>query len=189
MTSALPVYMSSCKRRLKDGVCTPCYAPTSLEYHAMRRAVIDVQCPTPPQSPEGISAQNAVCHSCDSRAASVIMRYPTAKVSLVAALCLIAAAHARADTMRCGDKLVMAGDSMAAVRAYCGRPAVVQHGYAVSTAAERSDGHEVSQPHTASAAVPVDTWTYNRGPKKLLVTIRFVDGSVVAVNILSEYGY
>jgi hypothetical protein len=35
----------------------------------------------------------------------------------------------------------------------------------------------------------VETWTYNRGPKKLLVTIRFVDGSVVAVKTLSEYGY
>jgi hypothetical protein len=82
----------------------------------------------------------------------------------------------------------MAGDSMAAVRAYCGRPAVVQHSVKVSATTERVGGREVSQSHTVGAAVPVETWTYNRGPKKLLVTIRFVDGSVGAVKTLSEYG-
>ena len=91
--------------------------------------------------------------------------------------------------MRCGDKLVMVGDSMAPVRAYCGPPAVVQHSVKISATTERVGGREVSQSHTVGAAVPVETWTYNRGPKKLLVTIRFVDGSVVAVKTLSEYGY
>lgn len=117
------------------------------------------------------------------------MRHRISKVSFLAALCLIPAVHARADTMRCGNKLVMVGDSMAAVRAYCGRPAVIQHSVKVSATTDRVGGREVSQSHTVGAAVPVETWTYNRGPKKLLVTIRFVDGSVVAVKTLSEYGY
>jgi hypothetical protein len=78
---------------------------------------------------------------------------------------------------------------MAAVRAYCVRPAAIQHSVIVSATTHRVGGREVSQSHTVGAAVPVETWTYSRGPKKLLVTIRFVDGSVVAVKTLSEYGY
>ena len=115
------------------------------------------------------------------------MRYR--EVSVLAVLCLTPAAHAWADNMRCGDKLVMVGDSMAAVRAYCGRPAAIQHSVKVSATTDRVGGRRVSQSRTVGAAVPVETWTYNRGPKKLLVTIRFVDGSVVAIKTLSEYGY
>jgi hypothetical protein len=35
---------------------------------------------------------------------------------------------------------------------------------------------------------PVETWTYNLGPDQFLVRIRFVDGSVVTVETLHEYG-
>ena len=91
--------------------------------------------------------------------------------------------------MRCGKTLIRVGDSMAAVRAYCGRPAAIQHSIKVNTTTERVGGREVSQSHTVGAAVPVETWTYNRGPRKLLMTVRFVDGSVVSVKTLSEYGY
>ena len=91
--------------------------------------------------------------------------------------------------MRCGKKLIIVGDSMAAVRAYCGRPAAIQHSIKVNTTTDRVGGREVSQSHTVGAAVPVETWTYNRGPGKFLMTVRFVDGSVVAVKALSQYGY
>ncbi len=117
------------------------------------------------------------------------MRYRIAKISLLVGLSLIAAAHAWGETMRCGKKLIMVGDSMAAVRAYCGRPAARQHSVKVNSTTQRVGGREVSQSHTVGAAVPVETWTYNRGPRKLLMTVRFVDGSVVSVTTLSEYGY
>lgn len=117
------------------------------------------------------------------------MRYRISTVCLLAALALLATDHARADTMRCGNKLILVGDSMAAVRAYCGRPAAIQHSLMVNTTTERVGGREVSQSHTAGAAVPVETWTYNRGPRKFLMTVRFVDGSVVSVKTLSQYGY
>ena len=91
--------------------------------------------------------------------------------------------------MRCGKKLVIVGDSMAAVRAYCGRPAAIQHSIKVNTTTDRVGGRGVSRSHTVGAAVPVETWTYNRGPRKFLMTVRFVDGSVVAVKALSQYGY
>jgi hypothetical protein len=91
--------------------------------------------------------------------------------------------------MRCGDKLVVVGDSMAAVRAYCGRPAQVQRSVAVSATTTRVRGRGISQSHTAGAAVPVETWTYNRGPRKLLMSIRFANGQVVAIKTLHAYGY
>ncbi len=91
---------------------------------------------------------------------------------LPAALCLIAARHAWADTMRCGNRLIEVGDSMAAVQALCGAPATVQQGVKASGTAE----------------VPVETWTYNRGPNQLLVNIRFVNGQVVEIKTLHQYG-
>ncbi|HUA23510.1 MAG TPA: DUF2845 domain-containing protein [Steroidobacteraceae bacterium] len=102
------------------------------------------------------------------------MQYRRSRAGLAAALCLIAAQHAWGDTMRCGNKLVSVGDSMAAVQALCGAPAAVQHG-AKATA-------------SGSTEVPVETWTYNRGPNQLLVNIRFVNGQVVAITTLHQYG-
>ena len=94
-----------------------------------------------------------------------------------------------ADTMRCGNRLIMRGESMAAVSAYCGRPALVQRAFKVSTTTVRVGGRQVSQSHSVGAEIPVDTWTYNRGPGKLMMSIRFVDGKVAAVRTLHEYGY
>jgi len=74
--------------------------------------------------------------------------------------------------MRCGNKLVEVGDSLAAVQALCGAPATVQQGVKTK----------------GTAQVPVETWTYNRGPNQLLVTIRFVNGQVVAITTLHQYG-
>lgn len=75
--------------------------------------------------------------------------------------------------MRCGDKLVQNGDSIVTVKALCGAPASVENGVA-----EIGENEEV----------PAETWTYNRGPNQFLVSIRFVDGKVVAITTLHEYG-
>ena len=87
--------------------------------------------------------------------------------------------------MRCGDRLIANGDSMAAVTALCGPPAVVQHG--AKESATTVGGRTSS--HTEGATVPIETWTYNRGPDQLLVNIRFVNGQVVAIETLHERGY
>lgn len=88
--------------------------------------------------------------------------------------------------MRCGNRLIVKGDSMATVQALCGPPTVVQQGVKESaTTVGAGDG---SQSHTVGAAVPVETWTYNRGPNQLLMNIRFVNGEVVAINTLHQYG-
>lgn len=112
------------------------------------------------------------------------MRYQKLRPWLSAALGIIATQYAWGDTMRCGNKLIVPGDSMAAVRAYCGRPTVVQSGLQATANTVRVG----SQSHTVGAEVPVETWTYNRGPNKLMMRIRFVDGTVVTIRTLSEYG-
>jgi Protein of unknown function (DUF2845) len=91
--------------------------------------------------------------------------------------------------MRCGDRLITDGESMATVTAFCGPPTVVQHSVKVSETTTREGDATNSQSHTVGAAVPVETWTYNRGPNTLMVNIRFVDGKVVAITTLHEYGH
>lgn len=116
------------------------------------------------------------------------MRYRLLNACLLATLCLVATHHARADTMRCGDRVIADGDSMATVSAFCGPPTLVQHSVKVSETTVQTGDAASSQSHTVGAAIPVETWTYNRGPNMLMVTIRFVDGQVVAVTTLHEYG-
>ncbi len=88
--------------------------------------------------------------------------------------------------MRCGNGLVEVGDSMAAVKALCGAPATVQQG--VKESATTVGGSTSNQSQTVGAEVPVETWTYNRGPNQLLVNIRFVNGQVVEIKTLHQYG-
>lgn len=117
------------------------------------------------------------------------MRYRLLDVCLVTGLCLIGAHHAWADTMRCGDTVIAAGESMVTVRASCGAPTMVQRGVKVSATTTRTGDPTNSQSHTVGGAVPVETWTYDRGPNMLIVNIRFVNGKVVAITTLHEYGH
>lgn len=91
------------------------------------------------------------------------------KACLTAALCLIVVQYARGNAMRCGSKLIEKGDSIVTVKMLCGAPTLVERNFTVNRA-------------------PVETWTYNRGPDQFLVRVRFVDGTVVAVETLHEYG-
>ena len=88
--------------------------------------------------------------------------------------------------MRCGNGLVEVGKSMATVQALCGSPADVQHSVAVNATSTPGAG---GTRDTVGAEVPVETWTYNRGPNQFLVSIRFMDGKVVAIDTLHEYGH
>ncbi|MGH7107534.1 MAG: DUF2845 domain-containing protein [Acetobacteraceae bacterium] len=101
------------------------------------------------------------------------MRQPKSIICLCGALCLMAARYAWADNMRCGNKLIQAGDTMVTVRALCGAPAAVDHGVKDQGPVE----------------VTVETWTYNRGSNQFMVRIRFVDGKAAWIKTLHEYGY
>ena len=101
-------------------------------------------------------------------------------------LCLLAAQHVWGDTMRCGDRLIQVGESMAGVKATCGSPTDVQHSTVVSAT---TTGIDAGTRSTTGTEIPVETWTYNRGPDQFIVSIRFVDGKVVAIDTLHEYGH
>lgn len=98
------------------------------------------------------------------------MHHLKSKACGFAALCLIVAHSAWGSSMRCGSRLIEKGDSIVTVKLLCGAPTLVERSFTVNRA-------------------PVETWTYNRGPGQFLVRIRFVDGLVVAVQTLHEYGH
>jgi len=87
--------------------------------------------------------------------------------------------------MRCGNSLIEVGEPTATVQALCGSPADVQHSVVVKATTTGGAGGRT----TVGAEVPVEIWTYDRGPNQLMVSIRFVDGKVVAIDTLHEYGH
>ena len=117
------------------------------------------------------------------------MRIPLLKAAFLVGLAVTSIPHAWGDTMRCGKRLIVNGESIDAVRAFCGRPAAVQRGFEVNATTVRVGGHALNRSHTTGSATPVETWTYNRGPHKLMVKIRFVNGTVASITTLQEYGY
>ncbi len=72
--------------------------------------------------------------------------------------------------MRCGNRLIQVGDSVTTVKALCGTPSAVQQGFA------------------EHGQVPMETWTYDRGPDQFLMNIRIVNGLVVEITTLHTYG-
>ena len=115
------------------------------------------------------------------------MRYGKLMACLPGILCLIAADQAWANSMRCGNSLVEVGQSMVTVRTLCGSPADVQHSVVVNETS--TGGGDGRTRNTVGTEVPAEAWTYNRGPNQLMVSIRFVDGKVVAIETLHEYGH
>ena len=131
------------------------------------------------------TARPYTAHTHKTISEGAIMRYRELRVLLPSILCLVASQYVWGDAMRCGDRLVNIGDSMAGVQASCGSPADVQRSTAVSaTTTNVGDGTR----STTGAEVPVETWTYNRGPNQLMVSIRFMNGKVVSIDTLHQYG-
>ena len=89
----------------------------------------------------------------------------------------------RADSMRCGTKLLTDGDPLDKVEALCGPPASIER-------------REILRPYynyhnsraNYSYEVSVEIWTYNFGPHKLMYRLRFEDGLLIDVDTLS-HGY
>jgi len=89
---------------------------------------------------------------------------------------------ARADSMRCGTKLLTDGDPLDKVVALCGEPASIER-------------REILRPYyyngthsNFSYEVSVEIWTYNFGPHKLMYRLRFEDGLLVDIDTLT-HGY
>jgi len=89
--------------------------------------------------------------------------------------------------MRCGSKLIDDGDTIEEVRAKCGEPSSVSHRTILRRPVFYRHGQRYSY-GTEMVEVPVEYWTYNFGPNKLMRRIRFVDGLVEEIETL-DYGY
>jgi hypothetical protein len=113
-----------------------------------------------------------------------LMRAPALLATLL--LCWgITTAHA--DAMRCGSRLVTFGDTRAAVRSLCGEPTDVQTRSILRRPTYDLRGRVIYF-GDGYIEIPVEVWTYNFGPYKLMRQVRFVDGRVDEIETIG-YGY
>lgn len=110
-----------------------------------------------------------------------------ALVPCVVAAVLGFAAPAHADALRCGSRLVRDGDTRAEVRDLCGEPTDVQTTTILRRPHYDFNGRLLYY-GDGVVEVPVEVWTYNFGPYKLMRRIRFVDGLIDDIETLG-YGY
>lgn len=94
---------------------------------------------------------------------------------------------AHADVMRCAGKLVREGDSSVQLRNYCGDPLDIQYRSILRRPTYQVRGRIVSFGDEL-VEVPVETWTYNFGPNKLMRRVRLIDGLVSEIETLG-YGF
>lgn len=107
--------------------------------------------------------------------------------ALVAAAAILLPAPAHADGFRCGTRLVLDGVTRSQVRNWCGEPTDIARRTILRPAVIWRYG----RPYHVGGGdieVPVETWTYNLGPSKLMRRVRFEDGEVVEIETLG-YGY
>jgi hypothetical protein len=96
------------------------------------------------------------------------------------------------DTMRCGTRLVGEGDGKDKVRTLCGEPTSISlAGYVGGPgySPRYYDGlYQYAYPWPNWTALPVEIWTYNLGPNKLLRRLRFVGDELDEIRT-NGYGY
>jgi hypothetical protein len=90
-----------------------------------------------------------------------------------------------ADQMRCGSKVINAGDSQDKVLQYCGEPTEQRRTWIVRKPRFEVGGQEYS--FNGEEEVPVDLWTYDFGSSKLMRRVRMVAGKVESIETL-EHG-
>ena len=107
--------------------------------------------------------------------------------SLICGLAVLWAVPASADAMRCNGRLLSDGDTRSEVRALCGNPVDVQTRTVLRRPVFNLHGRLV---HFGDGLIeiPVEVWTYNFGPYKLMRRVRFVDGLIEDIETLG-YGY
>jgi hypothetical protein len=121
----------------------------------------------------------------ETRGIVSVMRIPLLVGLAVIGAALTAPAHA--DGMRCGGRLIRDGDARAEVRAFCGEPVDVQTRSILRRPVYNLQGRLVYS-GDGLIEIPVETWTYNFGPNKLMRRVKFIDGIVDEVETLGD-GY
>jgi hypothetical protein len=105
-----------------------------------------------------------------------------------AAVLALLLACSPAFAMRCGNKLIVKGDTRAEVSAKCGEPAEVANERSVF---RRPVIWSHGRPYYLGPdfiEVPVESWIYNFGPNKFMRRVIFEDGIVADIETLG-YGY
>jgi hypothetical protein len=93
------------------------------------------------------------------------------------------------DSMRCGSKLIQAGDSMDKVIALCGEPSSrAVTGYVRGPAFIDQRPYDYYWFGPTWVDMPVETWTYNFGTHKLLRKLRFIGEELKEIRT-DGYGY
>ncbi len=93
------------------------------------------------------------------------------------------------DTMRCGNRLVTAGDGKDKVRTLCGEPTdIAFRGVVRGPRYFDRWGYDYSWVGPSWEELPVEIWTYNFGSSKLLRKLRFVGEELVEIET-GGYGY
>ena len=103
----------------------------------------------------------------------------------VALLSLAGTVGAHADAMRCGSRLISEEDSIEKVLDLCGEPTTRSRTWIVRQPRYELNGNEYSFPGRED--VPVDLFTYDLGPNKLMRRLRFVAGKLDSIETL-EHG-
>lgn len=106
---------------------------------------------------------------------------------LVATLCAGLALPGAAWAMRCGNRLVVEGDTAGEVRALCGEPTEVRRTGVLRPPVIWVDGRPV-RVGSAALEVAVEIWIYNLGPRRFMRQLRLENGRVVDIDTLG-YGY
>lgn len=107
-------------------------------------------------------------------------------------LCLPLAALG--ESLQCGEKWITNGTSQAEVAARCGQPTQIEHQTTygeTGTAVGPAVGPFGVLPPIgvrSGSETPVEVWTYNFGPTRLMQRIRFENGVVVKIESLG-YGF
>ena len=86
---------------------------------------------------------------------------------------------AAADSMRCGSRIVKEEDSIDKVLAVCGEPVTKERTWIQRAPQFAWGGTDYSFPGRED--VPVDLWTYDFGPNKLKMRVRFVAGQLQSI--------
>jgi Protein of unknown function (DUF2845) len=107
---------------------------------------------------------------------------------MLAALVGLLALPGLAWAFRCGNKLVVYGDTADKVVANCGQPTERKSYTALRPPVIWYGNRPVRVPPGGAIEVLVETWTYNLGPTKLMQQVRIEGGYVVEVTALG-YGH
>ena len=109
-------------------------------------------------------------------------------LALTAVLALAAlAVPGKAHAFRCGNKLVVEGDTAGAVVAKCGQPAEIVNKVIQRPPIIWRNGRPIRVPG-GDLEVNVEFWTYNLGSNKFMRRLRLENGQVTLIETLG-YGY